>query len=108
MSSRNHGYMVVAWRALALLFDLAPYSILGQSDVGTLRGTIRDKASGAVVPAMICITSLADHTWRVPPDGRDPAPFLRNIDFIAARWKSSSMLRATSRNGSWETLALRW
>ncbi|HLJ15026.1 MAG TPA: CehA/McbA family metallohydrolase, partial [Bryobacteraceae bacterium] len=54
----------------------------------TLRVSIRDKSTGEVVPAMICITSLADHTFRVPPDGRSPASFLRNIDFIQARWKS--------------------
>src|SRR5262245_66426572 len=40
------------------------------------------------MPAMICITNVADNTWRVPPDGRKPAGFLRNMDFIAGRWKS--------------------
>src|SRR5215469_12349542 len=86
--ARSLGRLLAVGGALALLFNLAPRSILGQSDTGTLRVTIRDKASGQVTPAMVCITSLADKTWRVPPDGRTPAPFLRNLDFIAARWKS--------------------
>jgi catechol 2,3-dioxygenase-like lactoylglutathione lyase family enzyme len=73
---------------MAVLFGLAPHSILGQSDTGILRVSIRDKASGQIVPAMVSITSAADNTYRVPPDGRSPASFLRNIDFIAARWKS--------------------
>ena len=88
MSIQSLSRLLVVPGALALLFGLAPCSILGQSDVGTLRVAIREKAGGQVVPAVICITSLADNTWRVPPDGRAPAPFLRNVDFIAARWKS--------------------
>ncbi len=88
MSIQNVSRLLAVRGALALLFGLAPCSILGQSGTGTLRVAIRDKASGQVVPAMICITSLADNTWRTPPDGRFPAPFLRNVDLIAARWKS--------------------
>src|ERR1700692_773425 len=88
MSIRKLSRLLVVLGALALLFTLASYSVLGQSDVGTLRVAIRDNASGQIVPAMICITSLADNTWRIPPDGRSPAPVLRNIDFIQARWKS--------------------
>src|SRR5262249_35031707 len=74
--------------ALAMLFCLAPYSVVGQPGVGTLRVAIREKATGEVVPAMICIASLADNTWRIPPDGMTPAPFMRNVDFIAGRQKS--------------------
>ncbi len=73
--------------ALVLIFGFAPYSIFGQSDLGTLRVAIHDKANGQVVPAMICITSLADNTWRTPPDGRLPAPYVTNKDFIAGRLK---------------------
>ena len=80
MQVKSFSQAVVVAGALALL--------LGQSDTGTLRVTIRDKANGQVVPAMICITSLTDNSWRQPPDGRAPASFLRNIDFIQARWKS--------------------
>ena len=62
--------------------------LFGQSDVGTLQVAIHDKTSGEVVPAIICITSMADNSWRVPPDGRRQADFVMNQDFIAGRWKS--------------------
>jgi len=78
----------MAPKALALLIGLAPYSIVGESSSATLKVAIRDKANGQVVPAMICITSLADKTWRIPPDGTKPAPFMRNVDFIAGRQKA--------------------
>lgn len=78
---------------LALLFDVA----FGQSDVGTLRVTIRDKASGQVTPAIVCITSVADNTFRVPPDGRTPAKFQRNVDLIQARWKSVEYIAGPDR-----------
>jgi catechol 2,3-dioxygenase-like lactoylglutathione lyase family enzyme len=73
---------------LLLIFGLAPIVALGQSDAGTLHVSIRDKASGQVVPAIVCITSVADGTWRQPPDGLVQAPFLRNTDFMAGRLKS--------------------
>ena len=41
---------------------------------GTLSVTIKDKATGETVPAMVCITSTADGTWRVPPDGTIVSP----------------------------------
>ena len=97
MSIQNLGRLLTVLAALALLFALAPYSVLGQSDTGTLRVSIRDKASGQVVPAIICITSLADNTWRVPPDGRLPAPFMRNVDLIQARWKSIEYIAGPNR-----------
>ena len=61
---------------LILLFVLVSCRSFGQTDVGSLNVAIRDKASEAIVPAMICITSLADNTWRIPPDGRLPAPYV--------------------------------
>src|SRR6185369_10809806 len=72
---------------LCLLLSLAPDSS-GQPAGGSFHLSIRDKANGQVVPAMICITSLADNTWRVPPDGMTAAPFMRNLDIIAGRQKS--------------------
>lgn len=73
---------------LAALAGFIPWSSLGQSTSGTLHVSIRDKASGEVIPAIVCITSLADNTYRVPPDGLTPAKFQRNVDLIQARWKS--------------------
>jgi len=72
-----------------LLFGLAPYAILGQSDLGTLRVAIHDKASGEVVPAMVCITSLADNTWRVPPDGTIVSPGYRPPGYRLKRAQAS-------------------
>src|SRR5437762_5389314 len=88
MQIRDVSRLWAAPAALCVVLGLAQYSVVGQSSSATLRVAIRDKATGQVVPAMICITSMADNTWRVPPDGRAPAPFMRNIDFIQARWKS--------------------
>ncbi len=88
MTVKRWNQVLAAAGAVALLLGLSPYLILGQSDTATLCVAIRDKASGQVVPAIICITSLADNTFRHPPDGRAAAPFLRNVDFIQGRWKS--------------------
>src|SRR5580704_13928866 len=88
MPIQQLGRLLAVPAALAVLFSLAPWSGLGQSDTGTLHVAIRDKANGQVVPAIICITSLADNTFRLPPDGRTPAKFQRNVDLIQARWKS--------------------
>ena len=86
MFSRNHKYTIVIWAAIAVLAVV--FSVAAQTDTGTLKVAIRDKATGQVTPAMICITSLADNSWREPPDGRVKATFKRNLDIIAGRWKS--------------------
>ncbi len=83
---RAHKALVMGG-ALALLCGLTVCPLLGETDTGTLRVAIRDKANGKVVPAMICITSLKDNTWRTPPDGRLPAHYVTNKDFIAGRLK---------------------
>jgi hypothetical protein len=46
----------------------------------TLSVEIRDDATGEIVPAMICVTSLADGKWHVPPDGSNP-PYSTLRDF---------------------------
>jgi hypothetical protein len=76
--------------SLALLLGLAAWPALGQSekpriDFGVLNVAIRDKATGKSVPAMICITSLADNTWVVPPDGQHPAGYHTNPEIIQGR-----------------------
>src|SRR5579864_6904266 len=94
---KNLSQLLIAVVVLASLAGVAPYAIEGQSDTGTLRVTIRDKATGQIVPAMVCITSLADNTFRVPPDGRAPAKFMRNVDLIQARWKSIEYIAGPDR-----------
>jgi len=68
------------------------YSLAGQSGEGTLSVEIRDKASGKVVPAMVCISSKADGSWRTPPDGRvsPPASTLRTF-YEPPEWKSGDI-----------------
>ena len=59
----------------------------GQTGEGSLSVEIRDGAGGEV-PAMVCITSLADGKWRTPPDGRAAPPYTRVPDFFDPKpWK---------------------
>ncbi|MGH7138638.1 MAG: CehA/McbA family metallohydrolase, partial [Pirellulales bacterium] len=74
-----------ACAALGLLMAVAAQPVVAQSEVATLQVEIHDRQSGQIVPAMICITSLADNTWRVPPDGRMPAGYITNRDIIEGR-----------------------
>jgi len=46
---------------------------------------------------MICITSLADNTWRVPPDGRTPAGYVTNRDIIEGRLKGMEFVAGTQK-----------
>ena len=85
MSVQNLNRIVIVAGALVLLFGLAATPLFAQSDCGTLRVAISDKQSGQIVPAMICITSLADNTWRKPPDGRQPAGYVTNQNIIKGR-----------------------
>jgi hypothetical protein len=58
-----------------------------QIGVGSLTVEIRDGAGG-LVPAMVCITSLADGKWRTPPDGTVVPPYTRVPDFYDPKpWK---------------------
>jgi hypothetical protein len=68
-----------------MMLALAVSPAFAQTDVGTLRVAIRDAQSGENVPAMICITLLADNTWRKPPDGREPAGYVTNGNMIEGR-----------------------
>ncbi len=52
-------------------------------------------------PAMVCITSLADGTWRVPPDGRTAPPATKVEDFYdPPAWKSGTPGPLRLTNGS--------
>src|SRR5262245_31683143 len=96
-SSHSHTRISTVCVALSLLFGTALHSVLGQPDVGTLQVEIRDQASGQIVPAMICITSLADNSWRVPPDGRMPAGYVTNRDIIDGRAMGIDHIMGTQR-----------
>jgi hypothetical protein len=64
------------------------YYAAAQSGDGSLSVEIRDGATNRPVAAMVCITSLADGKWRVPPDGSVAPPYTRVPDFYDPRpWK---------------------
>jgi hypothetical protein len=65
----------------ALLAGWAVYSSLGQPGAGTLRVEIENQTTGQTVPAMVCITSVIDNSWRAPPDGQVAKPFSTVRDF---------------------------
>jgi hypothetical protein len=83
----------------ALLAGWAAYSLIAQSGEGVLQVEIRDHATGAVTPAMVCITSLADKSYRTPPDGRSQPRFSTVPDFMnPPDWKPGEIgpVRLTS------------
>jgi hypothetical protein len=71
-----------ALRAAFALLVWAVYHLAGQGHSGTLRVEIRDGPGGSIVPAMVCITSMQDGTWRTPPDGSVSPPFSTVPDFM--------------------------
>ena len=87
----------------AVLLAWAAYSILGQSGEGTLKVEIRDRTSGQIVPAMVGITSLADHKWRTPPDGRIVPPYSTSRDFYSpGDWKPGDIGPVRLTNGEYK------
>jgi hypothetical protein len=89
-----------AFTALGFLFGLALRPILAQSDIGALEVEIRDQASGQIVPAMICITSLVDNSWRIPSDWRMPAGYVTNRDIIDGRVMGIDYVMGTQKKWS--------
>lgn len=84
--------------AFLVLLGWAAYRSAAQSEA-SLSVEIRDAATGQVVPAMVCITSLADHKWRTPPDGSAVPPYTRVRDFYEPKpWKPGEIgpVRLTS------------
>ena len=65
--------------------------------VGTLHVAIRDQKTGVAVPAMTCITSVPDNTWRAPPDRRAPAGFVTNQDMIVGRMQGTEYVAGSQR-----------
>jgi hypothetical protein len=70
---------------------------------GELHVEIRDGTSGQIVPAMVCITSLLDHKWRTPPDGRSIPPYTTMPDFYEDRlsWKPGDVGPVRMTNGEY-------
>ena len=70
---------------------------------GTLHVEIRDGLTKETVPAMVCVTSLADHKWRIPPDGRRVPPVTNVHDIIYApfAWKPGDIGPVRATNGEY-------
>ena len=78
------------------------YSISAQSGTGTLRVEIRDKSTGRVTPAMVCITSLADGKWRTPPDGTTVPPYTTTREFYSPPdWQPGAIGPVRLTNGDY-------
>ena len=93
---------------LALLAVCGAYVILGQSGEGTLTVEIREKPGGQVVPAMAAVTSLADGTWRTPPDGRVKPPYSTTREFYTpGDWKPGDIGPVRLTNGEYRDNEIR-
>jgi len=70
---------------------------------GTLKVEIRDGVTKEIVPAMVCVTSLADHKWRTPPDGGSVPPFTTSRDFYEGfySWKPGDIGPVRVTNGEY-------
>ena len=69
---------------------------------GSLHVEIRDGATGKIVPAMVCVTSLEDHKWRTPPDGTEAPPFTTVRDFLDPKqWKPGDIGPVRLTNGEY-------
>ena len=94
--------LAVMWMVPALTSGWAAYTLFGQSEEGTLRVEIRDQATGHLVPAMVCISSLADHKWRTPPHGRTVPPYSTAKQFYdPPAWKLGQVGPVRLTNGEY-------
>ena len=83
---RSMAKLLVLRGSLLLMLIWSGYHLTAQSEA-SLSVEIRDAASGEIVPAMVCISSLADHKWRAPPDGTIAPPYSKVRDFYdPAAW----------------------
>jgi hypothetical protein len=103
-SWRPGSFLPVMIRSIgAGLFVWAVYAISGQSGTGILAVEIRDKATGAVTPAMVCITSFADGKWRTPPDGTIVPPYSTTREFYTPPdWKPGDIGPVRLTNGDYK------
>lgn len=75
---------------------------------GILNLEVRDKSTGRIEPAMVCITSLADRKWRTPPDGRTPPPYSTVPDFFdPPAWRPGQIGPVRLTNGEYNDLNVR-
>ncbi len=56
-------------------------ALMTRANDALLRVEIRDKETGDIVPAMVCITSDEDKKWRVPPNGAIIPPYSTSLTF---------------------------
>ena len=102
MSIRRPSAFTVARASGFGLFVLAFSGLAAQSGEGMLHVDIRDRDSGQVTPAMVCITSLEDNKWRTPPDGSIVPPYTRVPDFMdPPEWKPGDIGPVRLTVGDW-------
>ena len=98
--------MVRTWLVRGIFLGMAAvalYTISAVDGEATLRVEIRDKGTGRVTPAMVCITSLADGNWRTPPDGRVVPPFTTTREFYTpVPWKPGQIGLVRLTNGEFK------
>jgi hypothetical protein len=79
--------LLVLRGAFVVVLGWSAYYVTAQS-AASLTVDIRDETTGKLVPAMVCITSLADGKWRIPPDGSVAAGYSKVRDFYdPAPWR---------------------
>ncbi|MSO24151.1 MAG: hypothetical protein EXQ58_13100 [Acidobacteria bacterium] len=100
-SERGQGSTATLLRiGFALLLAWVAYSQARESNEGELVVEIRDEKTRQTVPAMVCITSLADGKWRTPPDGRSVPPYSTAKDFFDPPiWKPGDIGPVRLTNG---------
>lgn len=96
---RVAGLAILAW-AVYMVADPAPDA--------TLEVQIVDQSSGQPVPAMVCLTSLADGLWRTPPDGHVSPPYSTTRDFYDPKpWKPGEIGPVRVTNGEYHNNEIR-
>lgn len=84
---------------MALVLVLA-WTAFSQSPEGTLIVEIRDEKTRQIVPAMVCVTSVADGKWRTPPDGHNVPPYSTAKHFYdPPSWKPGDIGPVRLTNG---------
>jgi hypothetical protein len=102
MDTRRNKAAVAVRAAGPALLVLAFSALAAQTDEGTLNVDIRDRDSGRVTPAMVCITSLEDNKWRTPPDGRAVPAYTRVPDFMDPKdWQPGDIGPVRLTVGDW-------